>query len=241
MMLQTYVAPVCKCSTSFFGEKEQLDHDEFMQGHSFGTPLHFLHHSKPPVQGTKTNHLLKETKSLTETPLSNTVTPCYMKTKKKLGFSNRRDHIRKVSIEIPVNEGTTSSSLGSLVHLSSSCNHREKTCEPVSPQEPSQIRDSLQVLETVWHGFSISKTWWPSIISLPTNCRRNKETLPEHSIKCVFCFGFGRAYLRYVRVGSLHRKSQPFDRVFSLCPSLPVPHHEGFTIVGRSKRWAGLI
>lgn len=52
MMLQTYVAPVCKCSTSFFGGKEQLDHDEFMQGHSFGTPLHFLHHSKPPVQGT---------------------------------------------------------------------------------------------------------------------------------------------------------------------------------------------
>lgn len=69
-----------------------------------------------------------------------------MKTKKNLGSSNRRDHIRKVSIEIPVNEGTTSSSLGSLVHLS---NHREKTCEPVSPQEPSRIRDSLQVLETV--------------------------------------------------------------------------------------------
>lgn len=172
------------------------------------------HQSKAP-----TNHLIKETKSLTETPLSNTVTPCYMKTKKNLGSSNRRDHIRKVSIEIPVNEGTTSSSLGSLVHLS---NHREKTCEPVSPQEPSRIRDSLQVLETVWHGFSISKTWWPSIISLPTNCRRNKETLPEHSIKCVFCFGFGRAYLRYVRVWSLHRKSQPFDRVFSLCPSLPI-------------------
>ena len=81
----------------------------------------------------------------------------------------------------------------------------EKTCEPVSPQEPSQIRDSLQVLETVWHGFSISKTWWPSIISLPTNCRSNKETLPGHSIRCVFCFGFGRAYLRYVRAWSLHR------------------------------------